>query len=92
MATETVGLEVLETREWLDSLDYVLSKGGPERAGRLLQQLALHARDSCGRRPARRALVRIFQDRVWLASDSTRPYLRGWRDQVLKRSLSHPAE
>ena len=33
-----------ETREWLDSLDYVLSKGGPERAGRLIQQLALHAR------------------------------------------------
>ena len=30
------GLEVLETREWLDSLDYVLAKGGPERAGRLL--------------------------------------------------------
>ena len=30
MATQTVGLEVLETREWLDSLDYVLAKG---RAG-----------------------------------------------------------
>jgi len=33
------GLEVLETREWLDSLDYVLETQGPERAGRLLQQL-----------------------------------------------------
>src|ERR1700752_2096014 len=42
------GLEVLETREWLDSLDYVLSQGGPERAGRLLQQLALHARRAAG--------------------------------------------
>ena len=42
-ATGAAGLEVLETREWLDSLDYVLAKGGPERAGRLLQQLALHA-------------------------------------------------
>src|SRR2546422_7178616 len=42
------GLEVLETREWLDSLDYVLSKGGPERAGRLLQQLSLHARRAAG--------------------------------------------
>src|ERR1700684_1935059 len=42
------GIEVLETREWLDSLDYVLSQGGPERAGRLLQQLALHARRSGG--------------------------------------------
>ena len=30
---QTDGLEVLETREWVDSLDYVLSKGGP-RPGR----------------------------------------------------------
>ncbi|HWR34876.1 MAG TPA: pyruvate dehydrogenase (acetyl-transferring), homodimeric type [Clostridia bacterium] len=36
------GLEVLETREWLDSLDYVLETGGVERAGRLLQQLELY--------------------------------------------------
>src|SRR6185312_6781413 len=42
------GLEVLETREWLDSLDYVLANGGPERAGRLLQQLQLHARRAAG--------------------------------------------
>jgi pyruvate dehydrogenase E1 component len=42
------GLEVLETREWLDSLDYVLSRGGPESAGRLLQQLSLHARRAAG--------------------------------------------
>src|SRR5450432_684553 len=42
------GSEVLETREWLDSLDYVLAKGGPERAGRLLQQLSLHARLAAG--------------------------------------------
>ncbi len=46
--TETDGQEVLETREWVDSLDYVLSRGGPERAGRLLQQLALHARRAAG--------------------------------------------
>src|SRR5258706_8374540 len=47
--TETDGQEVLETREWVDSLDYVLSKGGgPVRAGRLLQQLALHARRAAG--------------------------------------------
>ena len=44
----TNGIEVLETREWLDSLDYVLSQGGPERAGRLLQHLALHARREAG--------------------------------------------
>src|SRR6516165_10658195 len=46
--SETIGQEVLETREWVDSLDYVLSHGGPERAGRLLQQLALHARREAG--------------------------------------------
>src|SRR5437016_1168330 len=46
--TQTDGLEVLETREWLDSLDYVLYKGGPDRAGRLLQQLSLHARREAG--------------------------------------------
>ncbi len=46
--TQTDGLDVLETREWLDSLDYVLSQGGPERAGRLLQQLSLHARRAAG--------------------------------------------
>src|SRR5450755_3026877 len=45
---QTNGIEVLETREWLDSLDYVLSRGGPDRAGRLLQQLALHARREAG--------------------------------------------
>ena len=45
---QTNGIEVLETREWIDSLDYVLSHGGPERAGRLLQQLALHARREAG--------------------------------------------
>jgi pyruvate dehydrogenase E1 component len=47
-AQKSNGLEVIETREWLDSLDYVLAKGGPERAGRLLQQLSLHARRSAG--------------------------------------------
>ncbi len=46
--SEQAGQEVLETREWLDSLDWVLAKGGPERAGRLLQQLALHARREAG--------------------------------------------
>src|SRR5258708_15551568 len=42
------GLEVLETREWLDSLDYVLAKGGADRAGRLWQHLQLHARSAAG--------------------------------------------
>ena len=36
-------LEALETREWLDSMDYVLRHEGHERAQRLLQDLRLHA-------------------------------------------------
>ncbi len=50
-STEALGLEVLETREWLDSLDYVLEHYGPERAGRLLQQLELHTARSGYRMP-----------------------------------------
>src|ERR1700737_1820494 len=45
---QTNGIEVLETREWLDSLDYVLSQGGPERAGQLLQQPGLPAPREAG--------------------------------------------
>ena len=37
-------IEALETREWLDSLDYVLQSGGPARVGHLLRELADHAR------------------------------------------------
>jgi pyruvate dehydrogenase E1 component len=37
-------LEVLETREWLDSLDYVLEAGGPARVRRLLARLQNYAR------------------------------------------------
>ena len=44
-------MEVLETREWLDSLDYILEHYGPERAGRLLQQLELHTSRSGYRMP-----------------------------------------
>ena len=36
-------LETVEMQEWLDSLDYVLQHGGPERVKRLLQQLQVHA-------------------------------------------------
>src|SRR5256886_1145301 len=46
--TQTDGLEVWERREWLDSLDYVWNKGGPDRAGVLLQQLSLPARRRAG--------------------------------------------
>ena len=37
-------LEAIETREWLDSLDYVLQAGGPARVSRLLRELSDHAR------------------------------------------------
>ena len=37
-------LESIETKEWLDSLDYVLQTNGPARAGQLLLQLSDHAR------------------------------------------------
>jgi pyruvate dehydrogenase E1 component len=46
-----VGLEVVETREWLDSLDYILQTEGAERAGRLLQQLEFHTAQSGYRVP-----------------------------------------
>jgi len=38
---DVTSLEVLENREWLESLEYVLQTGGPERVGRLIQQLQL---------------------------------------------------
>jgi pyruvate dehydrogenase E1 component len=37
----TAEIEALETRDWLDSMDYVLRHRGAERAGRLLQDLGL---------------------------------------------------
>ena len=37
-------LEATETREWLESLDYVLASGGPERVHGLLADLQVHAR------------------------------------------------
>ena len=36
-------LRRVETREWLESLDYVLASGGPERATELLDLLEQHA-------------------------------------------------
>jgi pyruvate dehydrogenase E1 component len=37
-------IEAIETREWLESLDYVLQSGGPARVNALLRELADHAR------------------------------------------------
>ena len=42
--TDAAELEALETREWRESLDYVIQNGGPARVGRLLADLADHAR------------------------------------------------
>ncbi|MGE3840412.1 MAG: pyruvate dehydrogenase (acetyl-transferring), homodimeric type [Vicinamibacterales bacterium] len=44
VAKDTADINPVETREWLESLDYVVSSGGPARAARLLRQLGLHAR------------------------------------------------
>ncbi len=41
---DAVDLETLETREWLDSLDYVLQTAGPARATQLLRELEIYAR------------------------------------------------
>ena len=42
--TTTENIDAIETREWLESLDWVLSHGGPERVRRLLEDLQIHAR------------------------------------------------
>ena len=39
-------LDATETREWLDSLDYVLQTGGPQKVARLLRELTIHARQN----------------------------------------------
>jgi pyruvate dehydrogenase E1 component len=39
-------LDATETREWLDSLDYVLQSGGPAKVARLLRELSLHAAEN----------------------------------------------
>ncbi len=44
--SDAAELEALETREWLESLDYVLQHGGPTRVGQLLGELGRHAQQS----------------------------------------------
>jgi pyruvate dehydrogenase complex dehydrogenase (E1) component len=44
LATENgAELDAVELREWLDSLDYVMQAGGPDKVERLLRQLRIHA-------------------------------------------------
>jgi pyruvate dehydrogenase E1 component len=42
-AQSSSSIEQIETQEWLDSLDFVLDSGGPERVAELLKQLEIHA-------------------------------------------------
>ncbi|HWR13761.1 MAG TPA: pyruvate dehydrogenase (acetyl-transferring), homodimeric type [Terriglobales bacterium] len=48
---EQDGLETVETREWLDSMDYILRHRGRERAVSLLERLELHVKQSGVRLP-----------------------------------------
>ncbi|MEM7348988.1 MAG: pyruvate dehydrogenase (acetyl-transferring), homodimeric type, partial [Chloroflexota bacterium] len=48
---EQAQVEAIETREWLESLDYVLEDGGPQRVQRLLERLQLHAYEAGVRFP-----------------------------------------
>jgi len=43
---DAADLDETETREWLDSLDYVLHSGGPAKVARLLRELTIHARQN----------------------------------------------
>lgn len=43
---QPVDVNELETREWLDSLDYVIQQGGRERVQGLLERLRTHARQA----------------------------------------------
>ncbi|HVZ23821.1 MAG TPA: pyruvate dehydrogenase (acetyl-transferring), homodimeric type [Vicinamibacterales bacterium] len=44
-------LDAIETREWLDSIDYVLQSGGPQKVARLLRELTLYAKQNGVRLP-----------------------------------------
>jgi len=46
-------LEAVETKEWLDSLDYVMERGGPERVSNLIRKLRIHAERDGVRLPYR---------------------------------------
>jgi pyruvate dehydrogenase E1 component len=48
---ETVELEAIETKEWLESLKYVLQTGGPQRVTDLIRQLLVYAQEEGVRFP-----------------------------------------
>src|SRR5262245_5507010 len=43
---DTADIDAVETREWLDSLDYLLLSGGSAKFARLLRELTTHARQA----------------------------------------------
>jgi len=43
---DAADLDAVETREWLDSIDYVLQSGGPTKVARLLRELTLYAKQN----------------------------------------------
>jgi pyruvate dehydrogenase E1 component len=43
---DAADLDAVETREWLDSIDYVLQSGGPAKVARLLRELTLYAKQN----------------------------------------------
>jgi pyruvate dehydrogenase E1 component len=49
--TQDPAVEAVETREWLDSFDFVLQTGGAARAAQLLRKLDAHARQTGTRLP-----------------------------------------
>src|SRR5437773_1428159 len=48
---DAADLDATETREWLDSIDYVLQSGGLVKVARLLRELTLHAEENGVRLP-----------------------------------------
>jgi pyruvate dehydrogenase E1 component len=48
---DAADLDATETREWLDSLDYVLQSGGPAKVARLLRELTLYAKQNGVKQP-----------------------------------------
>jgi pyruvate dehydrogenase E1 component len=42
---EAAELDLSETREWLDSVDYVLQSGGPVKVAKLLRELTVYAKE-----------------------------------------------
>ena len=67
-------LDATETREWLDSLDYVLQSGGPAKVARLLRELTIHAR----------------QNGVKLPFTQTQGTIRGWPAAGANRTAGDP--